>query len=264
MGSFFADIHADKESQLLGAFCGIKDTFEIQKLREDKTYQGFLDLAKALRFQLRYRDAIGVCSEAIKLKQEEKEAYRQRAGAYLTTLQIENAREDFKRCRELGQDRLDVSYRLALCFYLQEEYEKAMEELEQTWKLCDDEMGIAVIFWHTLSAWKRRKKPALFLKYYRTDMKIGHHTAYAFLIETVMKERNLEVAEKRLENAGDLDFSIIGYGLYVYYQFLGMQEKAQTLLRAIIERDRFWISYGYLAAWQESIRQKEKSELCIH
>lgn len=52
MGSFFADIHADKESQLLGAFCGIKDTFEIQKLREDKTYQGFLDLAKALRFQL--------------------------------------------------------------------------------------------------------------------------------------------------------------------------------------------------------------------
>lgn len=264
MGNFFADIHADKESQLSGTFCSIKDTFEIQKLREDKTYQGFLELAKALRFQLRYRDVIGVCSEAIKLNPEEKEAYRQRAGAYLTTLQIENARGDFKQCRELGQDRLDVSYRLALCFYLQEEYEKAMEELEQTWNLCDDEMGIAVIFWHTLSAWKQKKKPELFLKYYRADMNVGHHAAYAFLIETLTKEGDLEAVEKRLENTGDLDFSIIGYGLYVYYQFLGMKGKAQKLLRAIIERDRFWISYGYLAAWQESIRQKEKSELCIH
>ena len=66
--------------------------------------------------------------------------------------------------------------------------------------------------------------------------------------------------EKRLENTEDLDFSIIGYGLYVYYRFLGMDEAAQGLLREIIKRDRFWISYGYLAAWQESIRQKEKAE----
>lgn len=264
MGSFFADIHADKESQLSGDFCNIEDTFEMKELRRDKTYQGFLDLAKALRFQLRYRDAIAVCSEAIKLKPEEKEAYRQRAGAYLTILQIEQAKEDFKRCRELGQDRLDVSYRLALCFYLQEKYKKAMEELEQTWELCDDEMGIAVIFWHTLSAWKLRKRPELFLKYYRSDMKVGHHTAYASLIEALKGEVFWEEAEKRLENAEDLDFSIIGYGLYVYYQFSEMQEKAQILLRRIIEKDTFWISYGYLAAWQETIRQKEKSELCIH
>lgn len=260
MGKFFADIHADKESQLSGVFCNIEDTVEIQKLREDKTYQGFLDLAKALRFQLRYRDAIEACSEAIKLKPEGKEAYRQRAGAYLTTLQIEKAKEDFQRCRELGQDRLDVSYRLALCFYLQGKYEKTMEELEQTWELCDDEMGIAVIFWHTLSAWKLRKRPELFLKYYRTDMDVGHHTAYAFIIEALLKERSLQIAEKRLESAEDLDFSIIGYGLYVYYQSLGMDKEAQALLREIIKRDRFWISYGYLAAWQESIRQKEKEE----
>lgn len=260
MGKFFADIHADKESQLQGAFCNIEDTVEVQKLREDRTYGGFLDLAKELRFQLRYRDAIGACSEAIKLKPEGKEAYRQRAGAYLTTLQIEKAREDFQQCRELGQDRLDVSYRLALCFYLQEEYEKVMEELEQVWALCDDEMGIAVIFWHTLSAWKLRKKPELFLKYYRTNMEVGHHTAYAFLIEALLKEGSLQMAEKGLENAEDLDFSIIGYGLYVYYQLLEMKEKAQMLLREIIKRDRFWISYGYLAAWQESIRQKRNSE----
>lgn len=260
MGKFFADIHADKESQLSGVFCNIEDTVEIQKLRKDKTYRGFLDLAKALRFQLRYRDAIEVCSEAIKLKPEEKEAYRQRAGAYLTTLQIKKARKDFQLCRELGQDRLDVSYRLALCFYLQEEYEKAMEELEKAWELCDDEMGIAVIFWHTLSAWKLRKRPELFLKYYRTDMEVGHHTAYAFLIEALLKERSLQIAEKGLENTEDLDYSIMGYGLYVYYRFLGMDKAAQGLLREIIKRDRFWISYGYLAAWQESIRQKEKAE----
>ncbi len=260
MGKFFADIHVDKESQLSGVFCNIEDTVEIQKLRKDKTYRGFLDLAKDLRFQLRYRDAIEACSEAIKLKPEEKEAYRQRAGAYLTTLQIEKARKDFQRCRELGQDRLDVSYRLALCFYLQEEYEKAMEELEQAWELCNDEMGIAVIFWHTLSAWKLRKRPELFLKYYRTGMEVGHHTAYAFIIEALLKERSLQIAEKGLENTADLDYSIIGYGLYVYYRFLGMDKAAQGLLREIIKRDRFWISYGYLAAWQESIRQKEKAE----
>lgn len=50
MGKFFADIHADKESQLSGGFCNIEDTVEIQKLRGDRTYRGFLDLAKALGF----------------------------------------------------------------------------------------------------------------------------------------------------------------------------------------------------------------------
>lgn len=57
---------------------------------------------------------------------------------------------------------------------------------------------IAVIFWHTLSAWKLRKDLS-FLKYYRTDMEVGHHTAYAFLIEVLLKERSLQIAEKGLK-----------------------------------------------------------------
>ena len=52
-----------------------------------------------------------------------------------------------------------------------------MEVFEGCMPLCDDEMGIAVLYWHTLSAARTEKAPML-LKYYRPDMAVGHHTAY--------------------------------------------------------------------------------------
>ena len=159
MGQFFADIHASAASQLGNAPCGLTDSPEAAALRGGTTYDELLNLGKALCYQLRYHEAIAVYSRAIAMEPDTVTAIRQRAARYITTLQPEMAIRDFLRCRELGGDEMDISYRLGICHFLAGSYADAMAELTRCLPLCDDEMGIAAIFWHTLCAWRCGKMP---------------------------------------------------------------------------------------------------------
>ena len=73
-----------------------------------------------------------------------------------------------------------------------------MEVFEGCMPLCDDEMGIAVLYWHTLSAARTEKAPML-LKYYRPDMAVGHHTAYEKAMRVWSGTMPLSAALERLE-----------------------------------------------------------------
>ena len=48
-----------------------------------------------------------------------------------------------------------------------------------------------------------------------------------------------------------LEFSMMGYGLAAYCARLGKKETSQSICQKILQRDRFWISFGYLATWND-------------
>ena len=130
-----------------------------------------------------------------------------------------------------------------------------MEELEICYPLCDEEMAIAVIFWHTLSAWRSGKEPTLLKEKYRLGMDVGHHTAYDFAMQTAsgtlpLMDAILQLSQER----DDLEYSIKAYGIYAILMKMQEQDMAQMLLDVIIRRDSFWISYAYIAAWNDSRR----------
>lgn len=248
MGKFFADIHALPQSQLGGEPHGLADTPEVAALRDASTDEDLLALGKALCWQLRYREAVEVYTKAIDLNPRDIRGYRQRAARYLTTLRPEAAIADFLRCRELGGDELDISYRLGLCRYFAEDYEGAMLEMERCYPLCDDEMGIGAIFWHTLSAWRAGERPGLLEENYHPLMQVGHHTAYEFTMAAAAGKISLGDALRRLnEEAEDLEFSIMAYGI----AWLLEPAERDMLLRKLLERDSFWISFAYIAAWND-------------
>lgn len=159
----------------------------------------FCALGKALSRQLRYREAIDAYTEGLKLEPENLSLLRLRAGRYLTTLQSDPAIADFEKCLTLGAEKLDCLYRIGLAQYYAGRYEQAMEAFEGCMPLCDDEMGIAVLYWHTLSAARTEKEPML-LKYYRPDMAVGHHTAYEKAMRVWSGTTPLAAAA---ENAGE-------------------------------------------------------------
>jgi len=256
MGQFFADIHANAASQLGNAPCGITDSPEVAALRSGTTYEELLQLGKALCYQLRYHEAIEVYSRAIALAPNHIAAIRQRAARYITTLQPEKAIRDFLRCRELGGDEMDISYRLGICYYLSGRYAEAMEELTHCLPLCDDEMGIAVIFWHTLCAWRINRMPVLLYRGYREDMQVGHHTAYAFAMALAAERISLTQARNMLQNQpDDLEYSIMAYGVAEFMEHNGMD--AAALRKKLLARDGFWISYCYVAAWKDAHGKRE-------
>lgn len=214
MGKYFAGSHASAVSQLEGAPCGMEYTLEISALREARSFEDFLALGDALCYQMRYREAIKVYGLAAVKSPKRPEAYRRRAGRYLMTIQPALAMDDLMRCRILGWESRDLSYRMGLCLYLAGEYREAMEEFEANYAQWDDEMRIALIYWHTLSAWRGGGEPALLRDGYHTEMAVGHHTAYEMCMATASEHMETSDGLKLLaEMEEDLEYAILAYGL---------------------------------------------------
>lgn len=248
MESPFDALHAGIESQILNLPAGIPDSQAIRQAKSlPDSVEKFCALGKALSRQLRYREAIDAYTEGVKLEPENLPLLRLRAGRYLTTLQSDPAIADFEKCLTLGAEKLDCLYRIGLAQYYAGRYEQAMEVFEGCMPLCDDEMGIAVLYWHTLSAVRTEKAPTL-LKYYRPDMAVGHHTAYEKAMRVWSGTMPLSAALEMLEREeDDLEYGITLYGLLWHPDCAEKARLSQMLLR----RDGFWPSFAYLAAWRD-------------
>ena len=247
----FDALHAGIESQILNLPAGIPDSQAVTQAQAlPDSIEKFLALGKAFSRQLRYREAIDVYTEGLKLEPENLPLLRLRAGRYLTTLQSNPAIADFEKSMSLGAERLDCLYRIGLAHYYAGRYAQALETFENCMPLCDEEMGIAVLYWHTLSAVHAEKASTL-LKYYRPDMAVGHHTAYEKAMRVWSGTTPLAAALEMLEREeDDLEYGITLYGLLWHPD---CAEKAR-LSKVLLRRDGFWPSFAYLAAWNDRSR----------
>lgn len=244
----FDALHAGIESQILNLPAGIPDSQAVTQAKAlPDSIEKFLALGKAFSRQLRYREAIDAYTEGLKLEPENLPLLRLRAGRYLTTLQSNPAIADFEKSMSLGAERLDCLYRIGLAQYYAGRYEQAMGTFEDCMPLCDDEMGIAVLYWHTLSAVRAEKAPTL-LNNYRPDMAVGHHTAYEKAMRVWSGTTSLPTMLQTLESEeDDLEYGITLYGLLWHPDCAEKDCLSQALLR----RDGFWPSFAYLAAWKD-------------
>lgn len=246
----FDDPHAGIESQVLNFSPRIKDSDEVKKARElGRSVPSLIALGKALSRQLRYREAIDAYSGALEIDPENMTAVRLRAGRYLSTIQSESAISDFERCLGSGADKLDCLYRIGLAHYYAGRHAEAMKMFSECMPLCDDEMGIAVIYWHTLSAARAGAETKL-LERYHPGMAVGHHTGYEKAMRVwsgqIGFDDALQAAEKEPE---DLEHSVVMYGL----MYRPECTKKSRHLKSLLNRDGFWPCFSYLAAWNDCL-----------
>ena len=253
MGKYFDDIHESWKSQLACMPEEVANSEDVEVAKSAATdHDGFVALGNALTKQLKYRKAANAYSLALELSPDNVDTLRLRAGRYISTLQCELAISDLERCLTLGGDELDIRYRLGLCRYFMGQYEEAMDQLDLCMPLCDDEMGIAVIYWHTLSAYRCRCEATL-LRHYHKNMAVGHHTAYEKAVGVCSGLGRAEELANTLDNEPeDMEYVIAAYGLGMFLKHSGEAEKGIRMLGDIISRDGFWPCYSYLAAWQDN------------
>ena len=244
----FDDLHAGIESQMLDLPAGIPDSEAVRKARAmQPSAEAYSALGKALSRQLRYREAIRAYTEALRYAPNDPALLRLRAGRYLTTLQSGPAIADLEKCLSLGAERLDCLYRIGLAHYYAGQYAGAAETFTDCLPLCGDEMGVAVIYWHTLSRVRMEREPEL-LRRYHTGMSVGHHTAYEKALRVWAGAEPVDGMLAALEREeDDLEYGIALYGLLFHPDCAEKEERRAALLR----RDGFWPSFAYLAAWQD-------------
>lgn len=198
-----------------------------------------------------YREAAEAFSLALRIKPDDLEALRLRAGRYLSTLQTGKAYADLLRCLTLGGDALDIKYRLGLSDYFAGNFSRAMQHFEACMPLADDEMGIAVIYWHTLCAYRCVASAGL-LAAYHTGTEVGHHFAYEKAVRVFSKSCAAnDMLEELDSESEDLHYTITAYGLSLFLRQTGREAEGGILFENVIERNSFWPCYAYLAAWND-------------
>lgn len=254
MGQYFDDLHAMPDSQLGGAPCTVGDTPETAAARGASDFDALGRLAKALDFQLRYREAIPVYRQMLSLRPDDAPTLYRLATREINTLQPRLALEHLTRCRKLDGDKPEYLYRIGISHYLSGGCSAAMDAEAACFPLVDDEMGAAAMYWHTLAAWRSGVEAGL-LNAFRPEMKCGHHTAYYAVMSLGAGHTALsDFLAAAAETDSDLEYSMLAYGASVFLAHRGDVHSSDELRRSVVARDGFWISYAYLAAWNDENR----------
>ena len=258
MGKYFADLHAGWESQFQNLPHGLSDTQEILACRaKPQTYENLLALADTLCWQLRFREAIDVLTQAISMQPERMDAYRKRGPKYLDTLQFEQALADYTRCEQTDGVSVESRYRIGMAHYMMKNYEQAIAAFSDSLTIApqDDDMYIADVYWLVLSQLRAGKSAAaheMLAQHYRPDMYVGHHTAYekAMRVAAGFAQADAMIAELETE-PDDLQYAMAAYGLCVWLESRGEAGKAAALRKELLARDGFWFCFSYLAAYSD-------------
>ena len=261
MGKYFADVHASHESQFQNLPHGIADTDEIFACRaKPQTYENLLELADALCWQLRFREAIDVLTQAIGLEPERMEAYRRRGPKYLDTLQFEHALSDYTHCERADGVSVMSRYRIGMAHYLMQEFDAAIAAFSDSLAIApqDDDMYIAALYWLVLSqlrAGKMDEAQKTLRQHYRPDMYVGHHTAYEKAIRAAAGfAQTADILTELDTEPDDLQYAMTAYGLCVLLESEQEQRKAGALRETLLARGGFWFCFSYLAAYMDRSR----------
>ena len=259
MGKYFADVHASYKSQFENLPHGLTDTDEILACRTKlQTYETLLELADALCWQLRFREAIDALTQAIALEPERMEAYCKRGPKYLDTLQFERALADYTRCEQTDGVSVESRYRVGMAHYLMRKYDDAIRTFTDSLAIApqDDDMYIADVYWLVLSqlrAEKADEAQKTLKQHYRPDMYVGHHTAYEKAMRVAAGFAELDEMLSELEaEPEDLQYAMAAYGLMVLLESRGEQARAAALRGKILRLDGFWYCFSYLAAYSDA------------
>ncbi len=241
---------ATPESQLGTERCAVTDTEEMFWLRQSDDYQSKLRLADALISQYRYRDAVDAFRDAEKIRADDPALYRRLGGALLTIRRFSEAFDAYQRYLNLGGEAQQIAYPLGIRHYLLGEYARAAESFTGCLP-CDDEMLIAVLYWHCLSCLRISAESDL-LGLYRPGMDVGRHGAYALVVSAVAESTSLSDALTALsDDEKALDFCIEAYGISRCLAAAGRTIEAEDLRRRLLIRREVWPSVAYLAAWND-------------
>lgn len=237
---------ATLESQLNNEPCEIEDTEEMFWLRESDDCQSKIKLGNALAAQYRFRDAIDAYRRAYNIKSDNPTISLCLAGSYLTLFMFDEAKKAYDNARKAGASEKALAYPLGILSYLSGDYSEAADFFTKCLP-CDGEMKIAIIYWHTLAAYKGNFSASLLSEYSET-MEVGHHTAYKQAVSVFAG--NISIAEVTPVN-GDLNNSILKYGLSIYAKHLGDLQLSKQMLDETLSCKSMWPNVSYLAAYHD-------------
>jgi len=229
----------------------------------------------------RARDAVLRFSESIPLYTRGADDYpgdvrfpRFRGHRFISTRKFDFAISDLKKAAELAPASFDVSYHLALAYYLRRDYNHAAREYQRClamaalpkpqfmrgmpadWRPChamDDDTRVAVTEW-AWRALRRAAKPeeaAKLLTAIQPQMAVKENQSY---LRTLLLYKGVYTEAQTL--APPLDgnaAATIGYGVGLWHWLEGRKDRACIAWERVVNHPN-WAAFGFIAAEAEIFR----------
>ena len=211
----------------------------------------------------RYREAIGIYTNAIERHPRDARIYRHRGHRYITVRELDRAIADLSKAAELvagqpdqtepdGQPnsrniptstlKTNIYYHLGLAHYLKGEFDSALKAYRSCMEHSKNaDMRVATGHWlyMTLRRMNRVDEARAVLEnasYYRL----------------LLMYKGLERIESLAAAADGLDAVTIGYGIGNWHLYHGRRDDAKRTFRTIVDdHEAQWPAFGYVAAEAE-------------
>jgi len=230
----------------------------------------------------RFREAVAVFSDGLRMHPDDAHLYRFRGHRFITLRQFDLAVEDLTRASQLvfwqpdevepglkpnarGIDldtlQENIWYHLALAHYLRGEWEPALAAWRRCAALAPNDDGRAMAAYWSANAAARMGRPdeaAAAVAGITADMDIVEYHAYYQLALLWKGERDGDalLAEARAGEGGaaSIDFATLGYGVATWHRARGDDEAARAVLDDVL-RSPNWHAFGYIAAEADVARE---------
>lgn len=230
----------------------------------------------------KYKDAIGIYSNAIKRWPEDARLYRHRGHRYLTLRCFDDAIKDLEKAAKLIKGRSDevepdgipnakntptstlqsnIWYHLGLTYYIMGDFRRAIATYKECMKVSkNNDMLAATSHWYymALRRSESNKEAERVLEAIDGDFEVIENEDYLRLLRLYRGEVKPEMIASSLgEKAETLGNASLGYGLGNWYLYNGEKEKAFQIFRKITSGNQ-WSSFGFIAAEAELAREPRK------
>lgn len=199
-----------------------------------------LELALALKAQLRYCEASEVFSELLVQNPFRQDILCQRGHVYLGLRAYHQAIADFELALRIDPQSWDGLYHEALCFYLLGDYSTAEKYYARCCAASKTEEDLTAVtdwYWLTLMHLGKKAEADKILQPVREDWNYGENETY---FARLLVYKGLRQADEVLAHARELsdhEFCTYAYGIaYYLWKVQGKQEEAQALIADIASR----------------------------
>jgi tetratricopeptide (TPR) repeat protein len=224
---------------------------------------------RRLAYLGRYREALTVFSDGLRIHPESARLLRHRGHRYITIRRFDDAVADLERAAQLmlaEPDALEVDglpnaagvptgtlytnvwYHLALAHYLRGDFARAAE----AWDACHDsattdDMRVAATYWLAIARQRHGDfdEADAALARVPPDPSLHENFAYQALIQLFRGDRS--VGDVRAAMESEVDIATIGYGLAHWYRVRNDHNRSREQLRRVLDSPQ-WAAFGYIAA----------------
>jgi tetratricopeptide (TPR) repeat protein len=250
---------------------------EAARERAPEDADSIIWLGRRLAYLGRYRDAIAVFTEGIRLHPEDARLYRHRGHRYITVRQLDDAIRDLETAAGLVRGRPDevepdgapnrfgiptstlqsnTWYHLALAHYLEGDFERALPAWLECMKVSDnDDMRVATSDWlyMTYRRLGRDADAAAVLEPIHAGMRILENEAYHRRL--LMYKGELGPSALLAADTEDpVQIATYGYGVGNWYLVNGETDRAFEVFRRVLDGPN-WAAFGYIAAEADLSRE---------